>query len=109
MELDYSLDRYHIIGSCILSRSFHVEKWEDEEEHEGDISIETQGSNAMDVDDNEEQAPGEEAEAEDSDDDSDEEDPSDVAMVPLADALNARYGSENARSTFFLLYLKLTV
>lgn len=36
-------------------------------------------------------------ETDEEDSDLDEEDPEDVAMVPLADALNARYGSENVR------------
>ena len=32
--------------------------------------------------------------------DSDDEDPSDVAMVPMADMLNARYGCENVGLLF---------
>ena len=35
----------------------------------------------------------------DSEDD-EEDDPSDVAMVPMADLLNARWGSENVSSVF---------
>jgi len=57
-------------------------------------------ANAMHVDGQNEDDSGEASEglafgaAEDSDDDEDE-DPGDVAMVPMADVLNARYGSEN--------------
>ncbi|KIJ49632.1 hypothetical protein M422DRAFT_225528 [Sphaerobolus stellatus SS14] len=99
LELDYSLTQYHIMGSRILSRSFNVEKWTGEE-GEGDESFDTQGddSNDMDIDDTQQGAnPVEEHEDEDSDSDSDEEDPGDVAMVPLADVLNARYECENAK------------
>ena len=35
------------------------------------------------------------------DDDDDVEDPSDVAMVPMADMLNARYGCENVGNNSF--------
>ena len=35
--------------------------------------------------------------SEDEEEDSDEEDAGDVGMVPMADMLNARYGSENVR------------
>ena len=51
---------------------------------------------AMDVD---EQEDNEEALGEDDSDDENEEDPSDVAMVPVADMLNARYESENVGLT----------
>jgi SET domain-containing protein 6 len=87
------------MGSRILSRSFHVEKWEGEDDEN---PLTTNGTGcAMDVD---EETSTFEAEAEvreeteESDDDSegeDVEDPSDVAMVPMADILNARYGSDN--------------
>ena len=95
------------MGSRILSRSFHVEKWQPED-HEADIETEDQdpdfNAQAMDVDHNStldgeaEQDPSETIEAaeEDEDDeDADAEDPSDVAMVPMADMLNARFESEN--------------
>lgn len=53
----------------------------------------TSAGSGMDVDDDPASAPQPE-ENEDSDDE-DVGDPSDVAMVPMADMLNARYGSEN--------------
>lgn len=119
----FSLERYHLMGSRILSRSFTVEQWkgehpEGEDEHDGDD--EAADTSAMDVDPQEapsadaaeptEPAPVDgsdgpeelhvEADGEDSDDE-DHEDPSDVAMVPMADMLNARFESENVslRST----------
>lgn len=100
----YSLERYHINGSRILSRSFHVEKWEDENEPQGETSTPGSGisdSEGMDVDHSSPSAVvegenDEDGDAGDSEDeDEDREDPSDVAMVPMADMLNARYGSEN--------------
>jgi hypothetical protein len=91
------------MGSRILSRSFIVEKWnedEDENENENEAANTSLGS-AMDVD---EQSHAEErpdvAEEmgendNDEDDEDDDEDSSDVAMVPMADILNARYQTEN--------------
>ncbi|KAI0645857.1 SET domain-containing protein [Trametes meyenii] len=111
----FSLDRYHLMGSRILSRSFHVEQWkgEPEDEDEGhEESHDAANINAMDVDQQDagdevsgptqtEESDGPEEphmEVEDSDeDDEDREDPADVAMVPMADMLNARYESENAK------------
>lgn len=72
-----------------------VEKWEtDEDENAVDVANTSMGS-AMDVD---EQPNGQEITDsteghEDSGDE--EEDTSDVAMVPMADMLNARYQAEN--------------
>ncbi|KAJ7467176.1 SET domain-containing protein [Mycena latifolia] len=107
IPLYYTLEIYHVMGSRILSRSFDVEKDEAEEELEeedadtaevegADASEEAGAANtslgsAMDVD-------GETASAHSGDsDDSDSDEPSAVAMVPLADMLNAQYGSENAK------------
>jgi SET domain-containing protein 6 len=102
-EQHYSIEQYHIMGSRILSRSFTVEKWR---EGEGEVEeVEDEDENAektsfsataeMDVDDDE---PGSSniGDIEDSDDDS-----SDIALVPMADMLNACYGSENVRPVFF--------
>lgn len=75
-ERGYSLERFHWAGSCVLSRSFHVESGEG---GEGDSDSE-----------------------EESDDDEEEEEKesvSDVAMVPLADLLNAQSGLSNVRSS----------
>ena len=85
------------MGSRILSRSFGVEEWQsdadDDHDHEGNTSI----GSSMDVD---EQHPTnsdaqDDNEDDDREDDDDGHDSSDTAMVPMADMLNARYGSEN--------------
>lgn len=113
----FSLERYHLNGSRILSRSFHVETWKGEHTEEDDDghddADDDEGENsAMDIDpqptadvENHGPEPEDETdeandvqleEGEDSDDE-DREDPSDVAMVPMADMLNARFESENVR------------
>lgn len=110
----YSLQRYHIMGSRILSRSFHVEPWSSDEESETDGVVQAVGDSAapMEIDvempsaesgftvepgeENPENATEEVEIAEDEEDD-DSENPADVAMVPMADMLNARFGSENAK------------
>ncbi|KAA1471795.1 SET domain-containing protein, partial [Dentipellis sp. KUC8613] len=98
----YSLENYHLMGSRVLSRSFHVEKWESEESAEGHDH-----DTAMDIDEEKAPVPStaaeagppevEEADGSSDDDESDGEDPADVAMVPMADMLNAKYGCENAK------------
>lgn len=95
------------MGSRILSRSFHVERAEGEgshnEEAAADISVDSQGS-AMSVDVDDAAPVGTEGDGMDDDsesEDEDAEDPADVAMVPMADMLNARYSSENVSDTFF--------
>ncbi|KAG9100063.1 hypothetical protein FRC06_004569 [Ceratobasidium sp. 370] len=104
----YTSSQFHIMGSRILSRSFHVEPWATGED---DDNAEDQDSNAderkqvtEDPDVSMESARSEQpAEQEDgaSDGDSDSDDEGekveDVAMVPMADMLNARYGGENAK------------
>src|SRR5258707_1758449 len=95
---DYSLEAYHITGSRILSRSFQVESLsttdsvdssqtpaqEDAEMSLDEPSLHTLNDNSSD-------------ESEDDDDSDDDDDPANVAMVPLADMLNVRYGCENVR------------
>ena len=101
---------YHVMGSRILSRSFNVEKWAPDEEEEDDDcgAADVNMGSGMDVDlpdgdsappthpfrgaDDLEHEEGEEPEQEDS---------SDIAMVPMADILNARYRSENVRPSPF--------
>lgn len=102
----YTLHQYHITGSRILSRSFNVERWEGgieqdaehvtEEDSNEDTQANTSIGSAMDVD---ESADGGQAVNEESSDSDDEEieDTSDIAMVPMADILNARYDSVNAK------------
>ncbi|KAG7446559.1 SET domain-containing protein [Guyanagaster necrorhizus] len=101
IPVHYSLYQYHVMGSRILSRSFNVEKWEDEV---GDDEPAAQNS-CMDVDDpaplvsansdSPERAHGEEVAEEDEEEEG--EDASDISMVPVADLLNARYEAENAK------------
>ncbi|KAH6914399.1 hypothetical protein BKA70DRAFT_1261294 [Coprinopsis sp. MPI-PUGE-AT-0042] len=105
-EQFYSLEMYHIMGSRILSRSFTVEKWVDDEENgdddveesndseEAGSAVEQRHSDAMDVDEPSSRGP---SEAEEEREEEDEDNSSDVAMVPMADMLNARYGAENAK------------
>lgn len=64
----YTMALFHHMGSLVLSRSFHVEAGEAEEESD-------------DEDDEEEER----------------ESIGDVAMVPMADLLNAQSGSDNVR------------
>lgn len=104
----YTLHRYHIAGSRILSRSFNVERWEgeveqdvgyvSEEDGNEDTRADTSIGSAMDVDGSGDS--GEAVDKESSGRDSDDEeieDTSDIAMVPMADILNARYDSVNAK------------
>ena len=100
------------MGSRILSRSFHVEPWTGDEGQDGaaeedDGSTDTGGAageDAMDVDHAPQEAADEDLSGRihetpdldlDDSDDGDAESVADVAMVPMADMLNARYGSEN--------------
>ncbi|KAJ7782346.1 SET domain-containing protein [Mycena maculata] len=96
----YTLGIYHVMGSRILSRSFDVEKDDPEEEPEEDgAPADTSLGSAMDVDgpQDETESPHEGDSEPDDDSEGDEEEPFGVSMVPLADMLNARYGSENAK------------
>ncbi|PVG02510.1 SET domain-containing protein [Serendipita vermifera] len=113
LDTTFSLRRYHINGSRILSRSFHVEEWTPEtNEDEGTAD---NNSDHGDVDDASEvphvtvdndspfvvdrqpETGEEEEEEEDEDEDEDSEKVDHVAMVPMADILNARYGCNNAK------------
>jgi len=85
------------MGSKILSRSFQVEKWDGEVPRSGSVDPQ-----AMQVDEENDSHNEPAAEVDDNSADSDsesddEDDPADIAMVPMADMLNARYGSENAK------------
>ncbi|GAA6025653.1 hypothetical protein JCM10207_008926 [Rhodosporidiobolus poonsookiae] len=76
---DYSLELFHLCGSWVLSRSFHVDHKEEEENEE-----------------------------EDSDEEEEErEDVADVALVPFADLLNAKSGADNARLFYEPLTLNM--
>ncbi|KAF8629219.1 hypothetical protein AX17_005802 [Amanita inopinata Kibby_2008] len=97
----YSLSMYHIMGSRILSRSFHVERWHaDSGDSEANDLLGDTSDSIHDV-------PMDSPENEESDDDVEGENPSDVAMVPMADMLNARYGSENAKLFYEQTCLKM--
>ncbi|PSR99044.1 hypothetical protein PHLCEN_2v4201 [Hermanssonia centrifuga] len=106
-HLHYTLENYHLMGSRILSRSFTVSKWTDDLENvepSGDASANGANGNVdntgMEVDESPingaEQEPDSMEESEDEHVE-DIDDPSDVAMVPMADMLNARFESENAK------------
>ncbi|KJA29063.1 hypothetical protein HYPSUDRAFT_177169 [Hypholoma sublateritium FD-334 SS-4] len=102
VEARYSLAVYHLQGSRILSRSFTLQKDADEDEDEDAGAGDTSVGSAMDVEADApapaEEAHGEHDEDEEGSEDSDEEeDAVVVAMVPLADMLNARYQSENVK------------
>lgn len=95
------------MGSRILSRSFTVEKWDSGEEEEGSTDAPTNTrDHEMDVD----SYGGPEGLHEDSsshhsdaeEEEEEEEDSSDIAMVPMADMLNAQYRSENVRPHSYL-------
>lgn len=109
----YTEDLYNQMGSLILSRSFHVEDPEEEDEdgaedaddtkgditQDGDASTASllQAAEAMDVH-NENGILDDEGNLEDDEEDDDEqEEVKHIAMVPWADMLNARHGCDNAR------------
>lgn len=88
LEKYYSLEQFHIMGSRILSRSFHVKNGKNKDDRgNGDRSGEGDGENG---------------EGDDSSDDSDEEGAEEdesidnISMIPMADMLNARYECDNA-------------
>ncbi|EAU91065.1 hypothetical protein CC1G_03233 [Coprinopsis cinerea okayama7 len=115
-EVYYSLERYHTMGSRILSRSFTVEKRDGEEEEEDGANADNakhaeSENDSMDVDETPSKANDleqEENEDEDEDNDEGEDDASDIAMVPMADMLNARFGTENAKLFHEKEVLKMT-
>ena len=111
------------MGSRILSRSFQVERWEGEGEEADDHHNANTSADAMDTNEAPpllhpaEAAQENDAEAvvaaqdeddvdRDDDDEEEEEDSSDVAMVPMADMLNARYGTENVSLLLFFNSLR---
>ena len=106
LSMHYSLDVYHIMGSRILSRSFFMERWDkngDESDNVGDTGMDS----AMKVDQNFEDSDMNHEDDDDgsngSDDEEDTDDSSDVAMIPMADLLNARYQMANV--SVFLLWV----
>ena len=107
------------MGSRILSRSFNVQPWEEERgrqsesmnygDRHSDESTEAGNDSTMDLDssgvsdgsDNDDNDDG------DDDDDDDDDRPENVAMVPMADMLNARHGSENVGTRSHVLNTRL--
>lgn len=111
------------MGNLILSRSFTVDDQDEDEEEEQEDKARASGDehqdigntslgSAMDVD-----APAsateENLEEEESDDGDEDEETNtlEIAMVPLADILNARYQCENVRVILQFIHLdkRLTV
>jgi len=98
----FSLKAYHIMGSRILSRSFQVEA---QSAIDVTDSSQTAAHEEVEMGPDEPSSPasdhnpeGDSEEMEDDEDnDDDDDDPGNVAMVPIADMLNARYGCENAK------------
>ena len=98
----FSLEAYHIMGSRILSRSFQVEAQPRVDgshipalAHE-DMEMGFDNSSALPHGDDD----TEDIESDVENDDADADDPANVAMVPMADMLNARYGCANVRELF---------
>jgi SET domain-containing protein 6 len=100
LNLYYSLEIYHIMGSRILSRSFHVEAQSGIDNYHW-IQTQAHVDAEMSLDEPEPspRAPDHinSDEAKNDEDTDDEDDPANVAMVPLADLLNARSGWQNVR------------
>lgn len=104
----YSLEVYHIMGSRILSRSFQVEALsttdgigpsQTKAQEDAGMNLDEPSPHALNDNDSDK--------TEDDEDGDDEDDPADVAMVPLADMLNARYGSENAKLFYEEYHLRM--
>jgi SET domain-containing protein 6 len=96
----YSLEQYHVMGSRILSRSFTVGRWGDEESGGYEESMDTGADPGKVGEDSASRdkigTKGDNGEAEDLGDcEDDDDDSAATAMVPMADMLNARYGLEN--------------
>ena len=81
------------MGSRILSRSFQVEPLSTTDSVDSS-QTRAQEDAEMNLD---EPSPHELNDNDEDETEDDEDDPANVAMVPLADMLNARYGCENVR------------
>lgn len=85
------------MGSRILSRSFQVEAMSAASTNSGQTPAQEDSEMSLDeTSPNSSNNNGSDEIVDDEDSDGDD-DPVDVAMVPLADMLNARYGCENVR------------
>jgi len=93
----FSLETYHIMGSRILSRSFQVEavsaastdSGQTPAQEDSEMNLDETSPNSSNNNDSDEIVDDEDSDGGD--------EPVNVAMVPLADMLNARYGCENVR------------
>jgi SET domain-containing protein 6 len=83
------------MGSCILSRSFQVEALSTADRV--DSSQTSPGEDAEMSIDEPSLNDNDSNETEDDDGSDDDDNPANVAMVPMADMLNARYGCNNVR------------
>ena len=83
------------MGSRVLSRSFTLSKEEEDHEHENenDVVNSSLGS-AMDIDGPHATSADNSLEEGDNEEEGEDEE-TEVAMIPLADILNARYHTEN--------------
>jgi hypothetical protein len=100
LDTFYTLDRFHINGSRILSRSFHVEPFaEDEDEGEEEPASMDVDLEHMETDSQTRQKTGGEEGTTDTEENEEDEceGVADVAMTPMADILNARNGCDNVR------------
>ncbi|KAH9058770.1 SET domain-containing protein [Lactarius vividus] len=95
----FSLEAYHVMGSRILSRSFQVEAQPQVDgsqtpplAHEG-TEMDLDNSSPLPHGNDDTKRIEDDVES----DDHDHDDPTNVAMVPMADMLNARYGCANAK------------
>ena len=91
----FSLQVYHITGSRILSRSFQVQALSTTDSV-GSSQTKAQEDAEMNLDEPSPHALND-SDSDEAEDGDDEDDPANVAMVPLADMMNARYGCENVR------------
>lgn len=100
VDQHYSLENFHIQGSRILSRSFHVKKEDQAEVKDGQPVAAGETAEGEGEGDDEGQDSDSDSDSESNSDDEeteDKEDTADISMVPMADMLNASYASENAR------------
>lgn len=91
----YSMSHFHVQGSRMLSRSFHVKKDTARDVWAGK-PVTGDGDRGDDDDDDEAKSDQDSDENEDEDE---QEETSDISMVPMADMLNATYASENVSYT----------
>ena len=102
------------MGSRILSRSFQVEKWcpsanDEEEDGVPQAEMDVGGGHLDSAEPDEGRDNNVEEEHVGDSDDEDDDDSGDVAMVPMADMLNARFGCNNVcYAASVLAHIQLT-